>query len=59
MASFVSVNPILEDGPAIRISQESAISKPPPKAGPSIAAMVGIGSVYFNCKFSFFFFFFY
>lgn len=45
MASLVSVSPILEDGPAIRISQDNAISNPPPNAGPSMAAIVGIGSV--------------
>lgn len=40
---FCQVDDVL---PAMRISQDNAISNPPPKAAPSIAAIVGIGSVY-------------
>ena len=42
----VSVNPRIADFDAILISALNASSRPPPRAGPSIEAMVGMGRRY-------------
>uniref|UniRef100_A0A1A9V7K2 Uncharacterized protein n=1 Tax=Glossina austeni TaxID=7395 RepID=A0A1A9V7K2_GLOAU len=44
IASLVSTKPILAFSAAVRISQARAISKPPPSAAPSKAAITGMGS---------------
>src|SRR5438094_8480779 len=41
IARFTSVRPSWESSPAIRMSQASASSRPPPSAKPRIAAMIG------------------
>jgi hypothetical protein len=47
MANRVSTRPIFDILPATLMSQAKAISKPPPNATPSMAAMVGTGK---SCK---------